>query len=147
MLRRPTTDALYELRLDVMARALEAQRGNPDFETLSFDERLGLLVDQELTERENRRVQRHLKAARLKVLAAIEDVDFRLSHARRRGRTGLRFDSLNRRDSVDGTVKGGHRQGPGRLGACDQVRLGKVDSIVLIDVEGPDDEWGVDDDH
>jgi len=77
MLRRPTTDALYELRLDVMAVALEAQRGNPDFETLGFEERLGLLVDQELTERENRRVQRHLKAARLKVLAAIEDVDFR----------------------------------------------------------------------
>ena len=77
MLRRPTTEALYELRLDVMATALDAQRGNPDFETLGFDERLGLLVDQELTERENRRVQRHLKAAKLKVLAAIEDVDFR----------------------------------------------------------------------
>jgi DNA replication protein DnaC len=77
MLSRPTTEGLFELRLDVMATALDAQRGNPDFETLGFDERLGLLVDQELTERENRRVARHLKAARLKVLAAVEDVDFR----------------------------------------------------------------------
>ncbi|MGH3858483.1 IS21-like element helper ATPase IstB, partial [Actinokineospora sp.] len=50
-------------------------------QALSFEERLGLLVDRELAERENRRLERYLKTAKLRTNAVLEDVDFR----RRRG--------------------------------------------------------------
>jgi DNA replication protein DnaC len=77
VLTHPTTEGLLALRLDAMAQGLAEQRGHPDYEGLGFDERLGLLVDRELTERENRRMDRHLKQAKLKAQASIEDIDFR----------------------------------------------------------------------
>jgi DNA replication protein DnaC len=46
-------------------------------ETLSFEERLGLLVDREITEREDRRLQSRLRKARLKHQAVFEDIDYR----------------------------------------------------------------------
>ena len=60
-----------------MARALTEQQGHPDYAALSFEERLGLLVDREVQDRENRRLARYLKAARLRSDAAIEDLDLR----------------------------------------------------------------------
>ena len=40
------------------------------------EERLGLLVDQEITERENRRLSNRLRRAKLKHNAALEDIDY-----------------------------------------------------------------------
>jgi DNA replication protein DnaC len=60
-----------------MARALEEQIRNPEIESLSFTDRLGLLVDHESVERENRRMKSRLKAARLREAAAVEDIDYR----------------------------------------------------------------------
>lgn len=60
-----------------MVKAMEAQQSMPDAQSLSFEERLGLLVDQEIITRENRRMQVRLKMARLKQQACIEDIDFR----------------------------------------------------------------------
>jgi DNA replication protein DnaC len=77
MLRHPTTEGLVALNLTAMAEGLALQRGHPDYEGLGFEERLGFLVDAEVTARENRRMARNLKAARLKVQAAVEDIDFR----------------------------------------------------------------------
>ncbi len=77
MLTSPTVDGLYKLSLPAMARGLMEQRERPDYQTLSFEDRLGLLVDLELQERENRRLQRSLKAAKLRSNAVIEDIDFR----------------------------------------------------------------------
>jgi DNA replication protein DnaC len=77
VLTHPTTEGLLALRLEAMAEGLAEQRGHPDYEGLGFDERLGLLVDRELAERENRRMDRHLKQAKLKAQAVIEDIDFR----------------------------------------------------------------------
>ncbi len=77
MLVHPTTEGLLALNMTAMAEGLVEQRGHPDYESLGFEERLGLLVDRELLARENRRMARHLKAAKLKVPATIEDVDFR----------------------------------------------------------------------
>jgi hypothetical protein len=42
---------------------------------LAFEERLGLLVDREATERENRRLSSRLRRAKLKHTAALEDID------------------------------------------------------------------------
>ena len=49
----------------------------PEVEALSFEERLGLLVDRELTERHSRQLTNRLRRARLKHQACIEDIDFR----------------------------------------------------------------------
>ena len=60
-----------------MAAALTEQMALPDIDTLSFEERLGLLIDRELTERDNRRTANRLRRARLKHQAAIENIDYR----------------------------------------------------------------------
>lgn len=77
MLRHPTLAKLEALRLFGMARALNDQLHTPECASLSFEERLGLLVDREATDRENRRMAQRLKQARLRQSAAPEDVDFR----------------------------------------------------------------------
>jgi len=80
MLTHPTRDKLMTLKLFGMAKALEEQTALPQAESLHFEERLGLLVDREMTERENRRLASRLKKAKLKQNACIEDIDYR--HAR-----------------------------------------------------------------
>ncbi len=77
MLTNHTSDKLFALNLGGMARALTEQRENPAYAELPFEDRLGLLVDREATERENRRLERYLRAAKLRVAATIEDIDFR----------------------------------------------------------------------
>lgn len=77
MLITPTVDRLHALGLGGMARALLDQQGHPDHAALTFEERLGLLVDREVQDRENRRLARHLKSARLRSDAVLEDVDLR----------------------------------------------------------------------
>lgn len=77
MLTHPTLDKLQTLRLCGMHRALEEQINMPDIEELGFEERLGLLVDREYTERENRRLKTRLGKAKLRHNASPEDIDYR----------------------------------------------------------------------
>ena len=77
MLTHPTLDKLHTLNCAGMAAAFTEQMALPDIDTLSFEERLGLLVDRELTERDNRRTANRLRRARLKHQAAIENIDYR----------------------------------------------------------------------
>lgn len=77
MLKQPTIDKLYELRLSGMAKALEEQDGSPQYERLDFLDRLALLVDRESAERDSTRLRLRLKQAKLRLTATIEDVDFR----------------------------------------------------------------------
>lgn len=77
MLMPPTIDGLKVLKLFGMLQALEAQMAAPDANSLCFEERLGMLVDTELTSRENRRLQARLKVAKLAHIALIEDFDAR----------------------------------------------------------------------
>ena len=75
MLNQPTLDQLRALKLDGMARALEEQRLLPVCEDLAFEDRLGLLVDRERAWRDGRRLERLLRAAKLKhTQACLEDV-------------------------------------------------------------------------
>ena len=76
MLTSPTLDKLRDLSLLGMTRAYQEQMERPDYQALSFDERLGMLVDDEMQERENRRLFRYLKSAKLRDQACIEDIDF-----------------------------------------------------------------------
>lgn len=79
MLNHPTLDKLQDLRFTGMAKALSEQMALPGIDDLSFEERLGLLVDREVTEREDRRLTTRLRQAKLKQNACIEDIDFKQS--------------------------------------------------------------------
>ena len=82
MLTHPTHDRLIALGLTGMAKALEEQRRHPDVEALSFEERLGLLVDREAIERENKRLGSRLKFAGLRQTAVVEDADMKVARRR-----------------------------------------------------------------
>jgi DNA replication protein DnaC len=69
---------LRELKLEGLAAGLQEQLAQPDMAALSFEERFGLLIECELHHRQDRRLERLLKNARLKYpQAAIEDIDSR----------------------------------------------------------------------
>lgn len=76
MLIQPTVERLRRMRLQGMADGLLAQEQNPDFESLAFTERFGLLVDQEWTCRQDRRLARLLRDANLRLSACPEDIDY-----------------------------------------------------------------------
>lgn len=77
MLPHPTLDKLKTLKFTGMAAALADQMAMDNIHELSFEERLGLLVDREAAERESRRLTSRLRRARLRHNAAIEDIDMR----------------------------------------------------------------------
>lgn len=76
MLNQPTLNTLRSLRLTGMAEAFAQQLEQPELHRLSFDERLALLVDRELTYRNNRRLQRLLHSAHFRQQASLEGIDF-----------------------------------------------------------------------
>jgi DNA replication protein DnaC len=77
MLTHPTLEKLQMLKLTGMLKGLEEQMQMTGLEELGFIERFGLLVDREMTERESRRLKDRLAKARLRHVAAVEDVDLR----------------------------------------------------------------------
>ena len=76
MLREQTLEKLRHMQLRGMAAALTAQSQDPDAQSLSFEERLGLLVDEEWTQRRNRALERLLREAKLRLPACPEDLDY-----------------------------------------------------------------------
>ena len=78
MLNNQTQDNLRTLKLIGMADALEQQLTQPaTHEDLSFDERIALLVDREVTYRKNIKTNRLIKTAKLKQRALPEDIDYK----------------------------------------------------------------------
>jgi DNA replication protein DnaC len=77
MLIHPTAERLRALGLAAMADALVELQNAPDAAELTREDWLGLLVDREATSRENKRLARRLRDARLRQAAVVEDVDFR----------------------------------------------------------------------
>jgi hypothetical protein len=71
MLSNPIMDELTAMRLTGMAKALTEQMEMQDINSLTFDERLGLMVDREMTEREDRRLATRLRKAKLRVQACM----------------------------------------------------------------------------
>ena len=72
-----TVEKLYQMRLDTLAAAFKEQLEQPSLGNLSFEERFAMIVDREWTSRENRKLARRLKAARLRLKATVEDIDYR----------------------------------------------------------------------
>jgi DNA replication protein DnaC len=72
-----TLTQLRQLRLSGMAHALASQIEQPGtYEGLSFEERLQLLADSENQDRDQRKQQRLLKAAKFKLAANAKDIDY-----------------------------------------------------------------------
>lgn len=76
MLNNPTLDKLHALKLTGMAEAFSEQLQRPLSE-LDFEERLGLLVEREYLLRDNRKMARRLKQAKLQQNACMEDIDYK----------------------------------------------------------------------
>ena len=76
MLIQQTLDKLQTMRLKGLAEGYQDQLRQTDLNSLSFDERFGLLVDQEWLHRQNRRLARRLREAKLRLPAALEDLDY-----------------------------------------------------------------------
>jgi DNA replication protein DnaC len=77
MLNEQTFDKLYAMKLIGMAEGFKEQLEQPPFRDLSFEERLGMLVERQWSWKENKRLKRLLKDAKLKLQACIEDIDYR----------------------------------------------------------------------
>jgi DNA replication protein DnaC len=76
MLLQPLLDQLTALGLNGCRAALEAQQQNSQYAELTFEDRLGLLLEVECTRRADKRLQRQVKNARFALPATVEDVKF-----------------------------------------------------------------------
>jgi DNA replication protein DnaC len=77
MLNHPTLDTLVAMKLTGMAKALSEQMALPESQALSFEERLGLLVDREMPVRSDRRLTTRLRQAQWRLSASVADIDDR----------------------------------------------------------------------
>jgi DNA replication protein DnaC len=78
MLTQQTLEKMNDMKLSAMAEAFEQQLGSGEHAKLSFEERVGLLVDCEWTAREQRKLARRLRTAKPRYKSAsLEDVDFK----------------------------------------------------------------------
>jgi DNA replication protein DnaC len=76
MLNQPTLDKLQTMKLHGMASAFRLQLETTDTAQLSFEERFALLVDQQWLWKENRALERRLRASKLKERGVVEDIDY-----------------------------------------------------------------------
>lgn len=76
MLLQPLMEKLTLLHLPAFRKGIEEQNANPQFAELSFEERLAILVDLEVLQRENGHLSRSLKKAHFHLAATLEDFDF-----------------------------------------------------------------------
>ena len=77
MLTEQTLDKMNAMKLTGMASAFQQQLGSAEYTRLSYEERVGLLTDAEWAAREQRKLKRRLRAAKLRYPASLEDVDFK----------------------------------------------------------------------
>jgi DNA replication protein DnaC len=88
MLNEQTLEKLHAMKLFGMAQAFRAQMESAPTHSLTFEERLALLIDEQWTWRENRALARRLRAAKLKEQAVVEDINYQ--HARQLDRKLMR---------------------------------------------------------
>ena len=74
MLAEETIHKMLSMKLSTMAKAFREMSDRPHPHDMSFEESIGLLVDQEWTERENRRLDRRLRDAKLAMRACLDEI-------------------------------------------------------------------------
>lgn len=77
MLIVPTLDKLRALRLYGMLKSCQEQNESSDYDQLSFEERLGIMIDREMTEQDNRRLNSRIRKAKLRQQSCMQDIDYR----------------------------------------------------------------------
>lgn len=77
MLLHPLYETLSQLKLNGVVKGLLEQEAMPDIDQIPFLDRLALLMDRELADRDNKRLASRLREARLRQTAVIEDLDFK----------------------------------------------------------------------
>jgi DNA replication protein DnaC len=85
MLLHPTLDLLNTLGLSGMAKGLQDLEAHPEARSLDHAEWLGLLLDQEVTVRRQKRFESRARSARLRHDASVEDVDYQAPRGLDRG--------------------------------------------------------------
>ena len=76
MLTQETIEKMNAMKLFGMVASFDSQLSSNEYHELSFEERVGILVDSEWTDRERRKLSRRLKAAKLRYPASLENVNF-----------------------------------------------------------------------
>lgn len=77
MLTEPTLEKLKGMRMSAMAKAFAEQRQSQELVQMDFDDRFSLLIEAEALSRENKKLERLRKNARLKINnASIESINF-----------------------------------------------------------------------
>jgi DNA replication protein DnaC len=77
LLQHPTIDRLRELGLEGMAKSLHELSANPESKALDHMEWLGILLEHEMTLRQQKRFEARARTAKLRHLASVEDIDYR----------------------------------------------------------------------
>jgi DNA replication protein DnaC len=110
MLNNATAAKLREMKMGVMARSFEKQMRDTGISELSFEERFGIIVDEEYTTRRNNRLKRLMRGASYSIPdASLEDVEY---HADRRLEKGFIT----------------------KLGACDYI--GQKRNVIILGATG-----------
>ena len=94
MLYEQTMARMEAMKLGGMAVALDEQRQQASITDLDFEERLGMLIERQWLWQQNRALTRRLRAARLKVNACLEDINYRKKR-------GLRRDAIEQMIGAD----------------------------------------------
>jgi len=77
MLTQETLEKMRTMKMADMAEAFTQQLGAIEYGELSFEERVGLMIDSEWIAREQRKLTRRLRAAKLRYTASLENVNFK----------------------------------------------------------------------
>jgi DNA replication protein DnaC len=152
MLNQGILEKLRILRLPGVREGLQEQMNQPRYSELSFEERLGLLIDHELALREERRLRRRLQDARFRDKSGIGDIAVGSKHGIERSQllTLAQCDWLRQHQNV--IITGATGVGKSYLGsalgrsACEQgftVRYYRTKRL-LHEVERSlaDGSWG-----
>ncbi len=102
MLMEQTIEKLNYMKLFGMVKGVEEQATTTDALSLSFEERLSFLVDREFIEREDKKIKRLLRAAKLKSFGALEDLDYSATRGLDRAQIAAlsSFDWLERHHNI-----------------------------------------------
>lgn len=73
-----TIEKLGQMKMATMAKSIRERLGRPDHQDLSHQEMLGLIIDDEYLARENRKMSKRLKNAKLKITATMEGIDYQI---------------------------------------------------------------------
>jgi len=77
MINQPTIDKLHKMRMSAMAEAFTSQMGDPAFESLSFEDRFGMIVDKEWAKRRSTKLQKLIRTAAFRFPnACMENIEY-----------------------------------------------------------------------